>query len=170
MAQPWLQPRTSRILCEHSDHWATQPHGRSVTITPCLMRFVPESSRNHAGRNRRDSPFAARSQSTDAHWATKYYWGGKSTWPDKESNPGPLAYRASTLDHWATQSTWGQSARMVCERSWVRGPGRAMCFFLPCNIYFIFSNNKTYMYIRNILYVFKYLYKIVLHSPRTSYL
>ena len=29
--------------------------------------------------------------------ATKCHRGGKSTWPDRDSNPGPLAYRASTL-------------------------------------------------------------------------
>ena len=31
MARPGLEPRTSRIPCEHSDHWATEPHGRPVT-------------------------------------------------------------------------------------------------------------------------------------------
>ena len=49
MAQPGLEPRTSRIPCEHSDHWATEPHGQPVTISPCLIRFVPEPARNHAG-------------------------------------------------------------------------------------------------------------------------
>ena len=39
MARPGLEPRTSRIPCEHSDHWATEPHGRSVTISPCLIRY-----------------------------------------------------------------------------------------------------------------------------------
>ena len=143
-ARPGLEPRTSRIPCEHSDYWTTEPHGRPVTISSCLIRFVPESGRNHAGtdetvplllaararthteptnvkgeekahdptgtrtqdpsqtvralwllsycvtrstcdispllnkirpriwsepcRNRRDSPFAARSPSTDPHW------------------------------------------------------------------------------------------------------
>ena len=49
MARPGLEPRTSRRPCEHSDHWATEPHGRPLTISPCLIRFVPESARNHAG-------------------------------------------------------------------------------------------------------------------------
>ena len=48
MARPGLEPRTSRISCEHSDHWATEPQGRPVTIFPCLIRVVPESVRNHA--------------------------------------------------------------------------------------------------------------------------
>ena len=43
------EPRTSRTPCEHSDHWATEPHGRPATMSPCLIRFVPESARNHAG-------------------------------------------------------------------------------------------------------------------------
>ena len=49
MAWPGLEPRTSRRPCEHSDHRATDPRGRPVTISPCLIRFVPESARNHAG-------------------------------------------------------------------------------------------------------------------------
>ena len=49
MARPGLEARTSRIPCEHSEHWATEPHGQSVTISRCLIRFVPESARNHAG-------------------------------------------------------------------------------------------------------------------------
>ena len=44
-------------------------------------------------RNRRDSLFAARSLSTDSHWATICHRGGISTYAD----PGPLAYHASTL-------------------------------------------------------------------------
>ena len=48
-ARPGLEPRTSRIPCEHSDDWATEPHGRPVTISPCLIRLVPESDQNHAG-------------------------------------------------------------------------------------------------------------------------
>ena len=35
-------------LCEHSGHWATEQHGRPVTISSYLIRFVPESARNHA--------------------------------------------------------------------------------------------------------------------------
>ena len=49
MARPGLELRTSRIPCEHSDHWATEPHGRPVKISPCLIRLVPESAWNHAG-------------------------------------------------------------------------------------------------------------------------
>ena len=83
-------------------NWATEPHWRPATISPSLNRFVPESSRNHAG-TLRDSPFAARSPSTDQHWATKFHRGGKCTRPDRNSNPGPLSYRASTLENCATE-------------------------------------------------------------------
>ena len=48
-ARPGLEPRTPRRSCEYSDHWAIGPHGRPVTSFPCLIRFVPESARNHAG-------------------------------------------------------------------------------------------------------------------------
>ena len=33
----------------------------------------------------------------------QYHRGEKSTWPDRDSNPGPLANRASTLANWATE-------------------------------------------------------------------
>ena len=32
IARPGLEPRTSRIPCELSDHWASEPHGRPVTF------------------------------------------------------------------------------------------------------------------------------------------
>ena len=51
VARPGLEPRVSCLPCEHSYHWATEPHGQPVTISPCLIRFVPESARNHAGTN-----------------------------------------------------------------------------------------------------------------------
>ena len=95
-ARPGLEPRTCRIPCEHSDHWDTEPYGRPVTISLCLIKIRPRIC-SELCRNRRDSPFAARSPSTDPYWATKCHRGGISTWPDRDSNPGPLAYRASTL-------------------------------------------------------------------------
>ena len=47
----WLgfKLRTPRIPCEHSDYWTSKPHSRPVTISHWLIRFVPESARNHAG-------------------------------------------------------------------------------------------------------------------------
>ena len=77
-------------------HWATEPHDRPITISPYLIRFIPESARNHAGTKENQVPFfAARSPSTDLHWATKCQRSGKRMWPDRDSNPGSLA-----LYHW----------------------------------------------------------------------
>ena len=37
-------------LANRASTLATElPHGRPVTISPCLIRFVPESARNHSG-------------------------------------------------------------------------------------------------------------------------
>ena len=141
MARPGLEPRTSRIPCKHSDHWATEPHGRPMTISPCSIRFVPESA-----RNRRDSPFAARNPSTDPHWATKCHRGGKSTWPNRDSNPGPRASTLTTelpshmVDLWQLNVTGDEKApglepktsRIPCEHSdhWATEPhGRPVTTF-----------------------------------------
>ena len=43
--------RASHIPSEHSDHWDTEPHGRPMTISFCLIRFVLESARSHAETN-----------------------------------------------------------------------------------------------------------------------
>ena len=37
---------TFRIPCKHYDHRVTEPHGRPVTVSPYLIRFVPESAQN----------------------------------------------------------------------------------------------------------------------------
>ena len=63
MARLGLEPRTSRIPCEHSDHLDTEPHGRPVIISPYLIRFVPETARNHAGTDETvPTLFATRAQ------------------------------------------------------------------------------------------------------------
>ena len=46
MARPSLKPRTSRIPSKHSDHWATEPHGRPVTyplVTNGITRYTDAS-------------------------------------------------------------------------------------------------------------------------------
>ena len=45
-ARPGIKSTTSRIPCKHSDHWATERHGRPVKISPCLIRFTPKSAQN----------------------------------------------------------------------------------------------------------------------------
>ena len=49
VVRPGLEPRVSRLPCEHSNRWATESHDQPVTNSPCLNRFVPESARNHVG-------------------------------------------------------------------------------------------------------------------------
>ena len=77
MARSGLEPRTSRIPCEHSDHRASEPHGRPVTISLCLTRFVPESARDHAG--------------TDPHWRTNV--------TGEKNAHGPTGTRKQDLSH-----------------------------------------------------------------------
>ena len=89
MVQPGLEPRTSRIPCEHSDHWATEPHAWPVTISPCLIRFVPESS-----RNQQDSPFAAHSLSMDPYWPPNV--------TEQEKEHGPTGTGTQDLSHTVT--------------------------------------------------------------------
>ena len=87
MARRGLEPRTSRIPCEH--HWATEPHGRSVAIFYCLIRFVLESAQKHAetdetfplllaitGKKKAHGPMGTRTQGLSHtihsdHWATE---------------------------------------------------------------------------------------------------
>ena len=77
MVQQGLEPRTSRIPCEHSDHWAAEPHGRPVTISRCLIRFdllgtMPEPTRRS---------LCCSQPKHGPTLATKCQRGGKSTCP-----------------------------------------------------------------------------------------
>ena len=81
--------------------WSTLPLSyqatcRPVTFFPCLIRFVPESARNHTATDETVS-FTDQRVEHGPTLATKCHRGGKITWPDQDSNPGSLAYRASTL-------------------------------------------------------------------------
>ena len=93
MARPGLEPKVSRLLCEH--HLATEPHSQPVTISPCLNKFVPKSARNHAGTNETVPLLLAARAWT--HTEPPNVTGGE-TWPDRDSNPGSLAYRAGTIE------------------------------------------------------------------------
>ena len=42
--------RTSHIPCEHSDHWATEPHGRPVTISPHTGHQMSKGRKKHMAR------------------------------------------------------------------------------------------------------------------------
>ena len=81
VARPGLEPRVSRLPCEHS---TTELPSHSID----RLHFSPTL-------------------------ATKCHRGGKRTWPDRDSNPGSLAYRASTLplSYRATRSTGYNSTK-----------------------------------------------------------
>ena len=87
MARPGLKPWTSRTLCEHSDHWASEPHCRPVTIV--------------TGEEKAHCPTVPWTQNLShtlqALCPLTIVTGGKSTWPDQDLNSGPLAYRANSL-------------------------------------------------------------------------
>ena len=168
--------RTSHIPSKHSDHWDTEPHGRPMTICSCLIRFVLESARNHAGtnetvpmllaampkpmrqslccsqpcRNQWDSPYAARSPSTDPHWPPNV--------TGEEIAQGPTGTRTQDLSHtvralWpqnyqATRSTCGNinlchSANMLkllrshLQNSITRKTVRAFCMWFVYNIWLL---------------------------------
>ena len=117
MARPGLEPRTSRIPCEHSDHWATEPHGRPVTISPCLIRFVPESTRNHTGTDETvPKLLAARAR----------------THTDHQMSQG-------RINHMARPGLEPRTSRIPCEHSdhWATEPHGLPVTISPCLIRFV---------------------------------
>ena len=100
-ARPGLEPRTSRRPCEHSDHWATEPHGRPATISPCLIRFVPESARNHAGTDETVLLLlAARARPHTGHQMSQ---GRKKHMARPGLEPRTSRRPCEHSDHWATE-------------------------------------------------------------------
>ena len=89
MARPGLEPRTSRRL----SYRATRSTCDNFL---CLIRFVPESARNHAGTDE-TVPLLLAARARTRTKPPNVTGEKKSTWPDRDSNPGPLADRASTL-------------------------------------------------------------------------
>ena len=125
MARPGLEPRTSRRPCEHTDHWVTEPHGRSVTISPCLIRFVPESDQNHTGTDETvHLLLAARAQTHTGHQMSQ---GRKKNMARPRTRTQdlsqtvqahwPLSYRAtwSTCDIWGMILQWGSTMKVCTE-------------------------------------------------------
>ena len=101
MAQLGLEPRTSCRSCELSDNWATGPHNGPVTISPCLIRFVRESARNHAGTDETvPLLLAARAP---IHTGNQMSQGRKKhmAWPGLEPKTSHRPRKHS--DHWATE-------------------------------------------------------------------
>ena len=116
MARPGLEPRTSRKPCEHSDHWATEPHGRPVSGGNCHRLIVwlgssvasllalyvrdpgfesPVGRQNVTGEEKAHDPTGTRTQ--DLSHTVRALW--------------PLSYRAtrSTCDNFPLQPSRWQS-------------------------------------------------------------
>ena len=101
MDWPGLEPRTSRIPCGHSDHWATEPHSRLMTISPCLIRFIPESARNHPWRDETVSLLLA--AQTLSHTGHQMSQGRKKHMAQLELEPRTSHRPCEHSDHWATE-------------------------------------------------------------------
>ena len=74
-------------------YWA---NGRSLIFSPCLNKFVPESARNNGGTTRH-AHYDAGCPSREPTLNHQMSQGRKKSWPDRDSNPGPLAIRETTL-------------------------------------------------------------------------
>ena len=87
-------------------NWATEPHGRPATISPCLNRFVPESARNHAGTDETGPTLSHQmSQGRKKHMARPGLEPRTSRIPCEHSSQ--LSYRATRStcdiqDNWLT--------------------------------------------------------------------
>ena len=73
----------------------------TMTISRCLIRFVPESARNHAGTDE-TVLFAARSPSTDQHWPPNV--------TGEENAHGPTGTRIQDLSQ-TVRALWPLSYR-----------------------------------------------------------
>ena len=80
-----FEPMTSLIPCANSDHWAKEPpHRGPVTISICLIIFIPESTRNHAGSDESLCYPQPKHGTTLSHKMSK---GGKSEDEDRIRAP-----------------------------------------------------------------------------------
>ena len=74
-----------------------------VTISPCLIRFVPESARNHAGTDETvPLPLAARARTHTGHQMPQRR---KKHMPRPGLEPRTSRRPWEHSDHWATRST-----------------------------------------------------------------
>ena len=106
MARPELQPRVSRLPCKHSTSELLS-HMSTGYISPYLIRFVPESARNHAGTDETATfQVAALSPSSDPHWPP-YVTGAKNEHGPIGTRTQGLSFtaRALSLSYRATRST-----------------------------------------------------------------
>ena len=73
--------------------WA---NGRPLTLFPLLNEIRPRIC-SEQRRNDETCIFYARCPSREPTLSHEMSQGREKSWPDRDSNPGPLAYRASTL-------------------------------------------------------------------------
>ena len=109
-----LEPRVSRLPCEHS---TTEPPSHTINrlhFTPALLDSSPNLLGTMPGPTRQSLSGCC---SQPEHGPMLSHRGGKRTWPDRDSNPGSLAYRASTLplSYRATRST-GYTDMIRCTK------------------------------------------------------
>ena len=99
------------------DHWATEPHGRPVTISPCLIRFVSESARNHAWTDETvPLLLAAQAQTHNGHQMSQ---GRKKHMAQLGLEPRTSRIPCKHSDHWPTEPhsrpvTWHKQVFSWC--------------------------------------------------------
>ena len=96
-------------------NWATEPHGRPATISPCLNRFVPESARNRAGTDETVPLLAARART---HTETP-----NATWEEKAYGPTGTRTQASRIPCEHSSQLSYSATRSTCDMR-VAGRGR----------------------------------------------
>ena len=115
-ARPEIEPRTSRIPCEHSDHSFTEPQCRPVTISPCLIGLVRESAQNHAGT---DETVPLYSQLEHAPSLSQQVSQGRKA-------HGPTGTQIQDLSH-TVRALWPlnyRATRSTCAYSLASDPGK----------------------------------------------
>ena len=110
------------VWMSNSDHWATEPHSQPVIFSPCLIRYVPDSARNHAGTDE-TVPLLL------AAWALIHTGHQMSQGRKKHMARLGLKPRISHIP----VAQWSEGLHGMREVLGLN-PGRAMCFFLPCDI------------------------------------
>ena len=99
---------TVRALCQLS-YRATWS---SFDISPCLIRFVPESARNNGGTTRH-APFDAHCPSRESTLATKCHRGGKNHGPTGTRTQG-LSLTMRALCQLSYRATWSSLILSPC--------------------------------------------------------
>ena len=128
MARPGFESRISRIPCEHSVNWATEPHGWPVTISPCLIDSspnllitIPEPTKTSlcCSQPEHGPTLATKRHREEKHMArpgiepriSKCHRGGKAH--------GPTRNRTQDLSHtvWELWPLSYRATRSTCDNS-----------------------------------------------------